>query len=96
MTKAKRKQLSSDDGELTGFTGYFQTIFILCWLLFLSNKNLRDNVAVAARVFNQVNFFETAIIRIHSLSSLMFENRAHICDTNKHHKLSNMPNIMLS
>ena len=60
MTKAKRKQLSSDDGELTGLAGDFWTTFICCWLLFLANKNMTDIVAVAPRVFDQVNFFETA------------------------------------
>ena len=43
-------------------------------------KNTAEDVALGARVFNGVNFFETSITRIYRLSSLMLENGAHICD----------------
>ena len=37
-------------------------------------KNTAEDVALGARVFNGVNFFETSITRINSLSSLMSKN----------------------
>ena len=42
-------------------------------------KNTAEDVALGARDFIGVNFFETSITRIYSLSSLMSENGAHIC-----------------
>ena len=59
-------------------------------------KNTAEDVALGARVFNGVNFFDTSITRIYRLSSLMLENGAHICDPNNNHTLLNMPDIILS